>query len=83
MIPTRRLALVAVVLAAVLFAYPGDAPGGTWASLVLLNGILLLIAALGLLSIDWIGAQLVPPLYDARARSSASIRHPAGSPRPS
>jgi len=27
--------------------------------------ILLLIAALGLLSIDWIGGHLVPPLYDA------------------
>src|SRR5262245_11433272 len=27
--------------------------------------ILLLIAALGLLSIDWIGERLVPPLYDA------------------
>ena len=41
MIPTRRLALVAVLLAMVLFAYPGDAPGGIWGSLLLLNGALL------------------------------------------
>jgi uncharacterized protein (DUF58 family) len=41
---TRRTALVALVLAVALFAYPGQVIGGTWETLLILNGALLVVA---------------------------------------
>jgi uncharacterized protein (DUF58 family) len=48
--PTRRLAVVAAVVALVLFLYPGELVGGVWGSLALIDGILLVVAALDALA---------------------------------
>jgi uncharacterized protein (DUF58 family) len=41
---TRRTALVALVLAVALFAYPGDVIGSAWITLLILDAALLLVA---------------------------------------
>lgn len=50
MVPTRRLAVVAVAIAAVAWWYPGELPGGLWGALGIVNGFLAVVVAVDLLA---------------------------------